>query len=158
MHQRTETTDVGLDALLAFADEFDLHELNEITPSTPAPTIGIRRHTLSCDSSISSSSKAPKPKSRPRRDDVELRELRAKVSELEVELAHAMQSREASSAREPKRFETREWKQEAERQSSLRSAAQWENEHLKAKLQTQIQIAKSLVNTLKRNTSHKVRA
>lgn len=155
MHQ--QAADAGLDALLAFVDECELHEFNEPTPSAPSPPLVSRPHAQSCDSTVSSSSETSKRKSRPRRDEVEMHELQLKVAELEMELAHVIQRKEALSTRGTKRLQSQEWKKKAVKQSSMRSAAQLENEHLRAALQSQIQISKTLVNTLRRSSSSKVR-
>lgn len=155
MHQSTDTE---FDALLAFVDECELHELDQTTASSASdrvPTSPAARQE-SCDSRIDSTTAAPKQKRRPGRDATELADLRSKVTALELRLAQVMQTREAIDG-EPLQPQPQIWKKEAERQSAMRSAAQRENAGLKAMLEAQIQVAKSLMSSLKRNSSHKVR-
>lgn len=159
---------MSLDALLAFVDECDLsdaapleHEVQQIQPQwwpTPSqdPT---RTRRPSCESTASSSSSVssvPTPKTRPRRDVVELAALQRKVAALTGQLARVKESRTFAVEQEATLVSSN-WRMEAERQSTQRAAAQRENEQLKAQLETQRQVAKRLVNVLKRSSSNQVR-
>lgn len=158
-----------LDALLAFVDECDLTDdaqLEEQEPQlqpqwwpTPAedPT---RTRRPSCESTASSSSSSvgsvPTPKTRPRRDVVELAALQRKVATLTVQLARVQETRSFAAENETTLLQSN-WRVEADRQSKQRAAAQRENEQLRAQLEAQKQVAKRLVNVLKRSSSNQVR-
>lgn len=167
MHQQhSDTADIGFDALLEFVDECDLHQLDQQSPPSvtlpatdPSPSV-LQTNQESCDNSISRTMAAPKQKIRSRRDIQELADLRSKVTALELRLTDVIQARQAlagGSTRDRIQLQPQIWKQEAEQQSGMRSAALRENACLKSMLQAQLQVAKSLLSSLRRNSSDQVR-
>lgn len=162
---------MALDELLAFVDECELsddameQEPRQQQPQWwPAPSEDPTRRPRrpSCESTGSSSassiSSVPTPKTRPRRDVVELAALQKKVSALTMQLARVKDARSVAAETETTLlFQQSNWRIEAERQSKQRAAAQRENEQLKAQLELQKQVAKRLVNVLKRSSSNQVR-
>lgn len=125
-------------ALLAFVDECD--------PEERPPATGLRRP----------SSKGPEgvPTNRPRRRAVNMAALKSQVEALTLELAQVKAGRHIKE-RALLPGQSR-WLIEAQRQSRMRTAAQEENERLRAQMQRQMRVAKRLASVLKRNSINQV--
>lgn len=140
--------------LLAFVDECDLSddEDNQQVQKRSSPGEHAQRISKPMNNS-----EGGKPKSRPRRDTVEIAALRRRLAILTLELERVNQKRSASTSGSKLLLtQTSLWYPEAARQSRLRAASQNENERLRAKIQAQLKIATRFVNICKRSPTNQV--
>lgn len=89
---------------------------------------------------------------RPRRDVVDIAALKSQVGRLTLELAQVT----AARCDRAMLLQPGYWQIQAQRQSQLRTAAQEENERLRAQLERQMRKAKRLTSVLKRNSIKQV--
>lgn len=139
-----------LDSVLAFVDECELSD----DAYQHSQDTSRRPHRSSCESTASSGSETAAPKTRPRRDVVEIKRLQEVEAALEQQLKLAKGFR---SVHRPAQQQPSPWKSAAELQSNRRAAAQRENERLRDRLQTQRKVAKRLVRLIKRSSTLQVR-
>lgn len=155
-HFRKHILNMDLQELLAFVDECDVgdaehHQQQQAsTDSTPG--------ALHSSENNGSDSEEKEPRTRPRRDVVEIAALQAQAAALALELQRVKQDRAVAGATSALLLTAAShWVSETDLQSRLRAAAQEENERLRAKMHEQMLIAKRLINVLKRNSASHVR-
>lgn len=143
--------ELSLPALLAYVEECDVSDAEDLQLLQPKADTRSRSFT----SSTSSFASERRTKYRPRRDTVDIAALRSHVADLALELnkLQAVRGRNALALCPPSSY----WQIETQRQSRLRTAAQEENERLRAQMHVQKQIAKRLANLLRRNSFSQVR-
>lgn len=143
--------ELSLPLLLTFVEECDLSDAEDQQHvgghQQPQPLPVHRHRSFEC-------SAEPRRKSRPRRDVIEIAALRAQVKALSLELDKVKTVRQSS--REVLLIGPSHWQLEAQSQSRRRTAAQQENERLRAQLQAKVLIAKRLANVFKRNSPSQV--
>lgn len=142
--------------LLEFVDECDLSDTENNQQQKRSPSIQEAGRPR-CPSNLHVLNKGSRSTTRPRRDVVEISELKSQLADLILELENMKQNRSASAGQSGLLLkQTPHWYPEADRQSKLRAAAQKENEWLKAKTHAQMKIAKRFVNVLKRSSTNQV--